>query len=167
MQFMLKIRFILLISSISIGLDQLSKWWASHYLTPGVMTSYLADLLRIGYVENTGAFLGLGSGLSDSAKFWIFVAAVGVILLALLVFMLKSKQQNVYSLVCLSCIFSGGLSNFYDRAMNNGAVIDFLNVGLGSVRTGIFNVADMAIMLGVIMLLFAKNEEQASHQTRA
>lgn len=167
MQLRVKLRLIFLISIVSIVLDQVTKWWASHYLTQGVMTSYLADMLRIGYVENTGAFLGIGSGLSDSAKFWIFVAAVGLILLGLLIFMLKSQQQNVYSLISLCCIFSGGLSNFYDRAMNNGAVIDFLNVGLGSVRTGIFNVADMAIMLGVVMLLFAKNERQTPKQTTA
>ena len=167
MQFMVKVRLILLISSVSIVLDQVTKWWASHYLTQGVMNSYLADWLRVGYVENTGAFLGLGSGLSDVAKFWIFVAAVGLILLGLLIFMLKSKQQNVYSLVSLSCIFSGGLSNFYDRAMNNGAVIDFLNVGIGTVRTGIFNVADMAIMLGVIMLLFAPKQGQTPQKIAA
>ncbi|KXI27469.1 signal peptidase II [Paraglaciecola hydrolytica] len=158
MSFVAKFRVIFIVSLLSILLDQLSKWWASHYLTYGSATSYFADILRIVYVENTGAFLGLGSGMSESAKFWIFVAAVGVVLLALVVFMFKSSEQNTYSIVSLSLIFSGGLSNFYDRAMNNGAVIDFLNMGFGSLRTGIFNVADMAIMLGVVMLLFAKSE---------
>ncbi|WP_340678151.1 signal peptidase II [Paraglaciecola sp.] len=158
MSFIAKFRLIFVVSLLSIILDQATKWWASHYLSHGPMNSYLADTFRLGYVENTGAFLGLGSGMSDSAKFLIFVAAVGVILLALLVFMFKSREQNTYSLISLSLIFSGGISNFYDRAMNNGAVIDFLNLGFGSLRTGIFNVADMAIMLGVIMLLFAKNE---------
>lgn len=158
MSFLAKFRLIFIVSVLSTILDQASKWWASSYLDHFSMHSYLADTIRIGYVENTGAFLGLGSGMSDSAKFWIFVAAVGVVLLALLVFMFKSQQQNTYSLVSLALIFSGGLSNFYDRAMNNGAVVDFLNVGIASFRTGIFNVADMAIMLGVLMLLFAKNK---------
>jgi signal peptidase II len=158
MSFIAKFRLVFMVSFVSVVLDQASKWWASHYLDHFSMHSYLADTLRIGYIENTGAFLGLGSGMSDTAKFWIFVAAVGVVLLALLVFMFKSKEQNTYSMMSLSLIFSGGISNFYDRAMNDGAVIDFLNVGIGSFRTGIFNVADMAIMLGVVMLLFAKNE---------
>ncbi|MDP5031333.1 MAG: signal peptidase II [Paraglaciecola sp.] len=154
----LRFRLVFIISFISVVLDQLSKVWADRYLTHFAMNSYLSDTVRIGYVENHGAFLGLGSGLSEGLRFWIFVVAVGVVLGALLVYMFKSQQQNVYSLVCLSLIFSGGISNFYDRAMNNGAVIDFLNIGIGSLRTGIFNIADVAIMLGVFMLLFAKTD---------
>jgi signal peptidase II len=68
-------------------------------------------------------------------------------------------------LISLTLIFSGGISNFYDRASNNGAVIDFLNVGIGSLRTGIFNVADMAIMLGVFLLLFAKDKKVEGKDT--
>lgn len=159
MTFAVKLRLILLITLFSVVLDQVSKWWASEYLTHFAMKSYLGDTFRIGYVENHGAFLGLGSGLSENLRFWIFVVAVGFVLLTLLIYIFKSQQQNTYSVICLSLIFSGGISNFYDRAMNNGAVIDFLNIGIGSLRTGIFNVADMAIMLGVFMLLFAKTDK--------
>jgi signal peptidase II len=154
---------VLVICLISIGIDQGTKWYASEYLPKFEMTSYLNDILRIGYIENTGAFLGLGSGMSDSAKFWIFVCAVGFILSALLIYILRTKTQTAYGLSSLILIFSGGISNFYDRATNDGAVIDFLNVGIGSLRTGIFNVADMAIMLGVFMLLFAK-DKKADHK---
>ena len=57
--------------------------------------------------------------------------------------------------VALSAIFGGGLSNILDRILNNGLVVDFMNMGIGSVRTGIFNIADVAIMSGLgLMLLF-------------
>ena len=79
---------LLVICLISVGIDQGTKWYASGYLPKFEMTSYWNDMLRIGYAENTGAFLGLGSGMSDSAKFWIFVCAVGVILSALLIYIL-------------------------------------------------------------------------------
>jgi signal peptidase II len=154
-----RIQMILVICLISVGIDQSTKWYASEYLPRFEMSSYWGDVLRIGYAENTGAFLGLGSNMSDSAKFWIFVCAVGLILSALLIYILKTKTQTIYGLTSLTFIFSGGISNFYDRALNNGAVIDFLNVGIGSLRTGIFNVADMAIMLGVFLLLFAKDKK--------
>jgi signal peptidase II len=62
----------------------------------------------------------------------------------------------------LTLIFSGGISNLYDRVLNNDAVIDFLNVGIGSLRTGIFNVADMANMLSIFLLLFIKDKEADS-----
>lgn len=155
-----KIFIISWVSLISIGIDQLSKVWASETLSRDYMTSYLADTLRIGYVENTGAFLGIGSTLPDGARFAIFVVAVGAILLALLVYMLRTNALNTYSLTALACVFSGGVSNFYDRALNNGAVIDFINMGIGSLRTGIFNIADVAIMLGLFIYLFAHREEK-------
>jgi signal peptidase II len=150
------------ICAVSVGLDQGTKWYAAENLSRFEMTSYWGDLLRIGYTENTGAFLGLGSSMSDSAKFWIFVCAVGLILAALLGYIFKTKSQPKLGIISLSLIFSGGISNFYDRAVNNGAVIDFLNIGIGSLRTGIFNVADMAIMLGVFILLFVKPIEDKS-----
>jgi signal peptidase II len=162
MSILKRIQMILGICLISIGIDQGTKWYASEYLPRFEMTSYWSDILRIGYAENTGAFLGLGSGMSDSAKFWIFVFAVGLILSTLLIYILRTKTQTAYGLASLTLIFSGGISNFYDRVVNNGAVIDFLNVGIGSLRTGIFNVADMAIMLGVFLLLFAKDKKSDS-----
>jgi signal peptidase II len=157
MSILKRIQMVFAICLVSVGVDQGTKWYAAEYLPKFQMTSYWNDLLRIGYAENTGAFLGLGSGMSDSAKFWIFVCAVGLILAALLVYIFRTKTQTSYGLFSLGLIFSGGISNFYDRATNNGAVIDFLNLGIGSLRTGIFNVADMAIMLGVFLLLFAKD----------
>ena len=47
---------------------------------------------------------------------------------------------------------AGGLSNLVDR-IAMGSVIDFLNIGIGPIRTGIFNVADVAIMAGIALLL--------------
>jgi signal peptidase II len=165
MSILKRIQMILVVCLIIVGVDQGTKWYASEYLPKFEMTSYWSDLLRIGYAENTGAFLGLGSGMSDSARFLIFVCAVGVILSALLIYILRTKTQTAYGLISLTLIFSGGISNFYDRASNNGAVIDFLNVGIGSLRTGIFNVADMAIMLGVFLLLFAKDKKVEGKDT--
>jgi signal peptidase II len=55
--------------------------------------------------------------------------------------------------VALSLIAGGGLSNLIDRIAYGGYVIDFLNIGLGGLRTGIFNIADVAIMVGAISLI--------------
>ena len=55
-------------------------------------------------------------------------------------------------------MLAGGGSNFFDRAVNNGAVIDFMNVGLGPLRTGVFNVADMAIMFGCALFFYVQRE---------
>jgi len=145
-----------------VGCDQTTKLLASEHLPKFQMTSYLNDILRVGYTENSGVFLGLGSNLSEQARFWLFVVLVGAFLLALLVYLVSNSKQHITSVMALSLVFSGGISNFYDRVVNNGAVIDFLNIGIGSIRTGIFNVADIAIMLGVFILLFTQNKNQAS-----
>ena len=52
----------------------------------------------------------------------------------------------------LVLVISGGFSNLLSRILNDGHVIDFMNVGIGWLRTGTFNFADMAIMTGVITL---------------
>ena len=55
--------------------------------------------------------------------------------------------------VLLACLLGGGLSNLIDRAYHQGAVSDFLNIGIGKLRTGVFNVADVLIMAGAFGLL--------------
>lgn len=150
---------ILLVSFSCIGCDQGTKYLASENLVRNTMTSYLHDTLRIGYTENTGAFLGLGSNLSPEARFLIFTVLVGLFLAGLLLYLVFSGTLETLSLVALSCMFAGGVSNFYDRASNNGAVVDFLNIGVGPLRTGIFNVADMAILFGATLFFYASYTE--------
>ena len=69
-------------------------------------------------------------------------------LAALLAYLFISKPQNPIVSVAIALIVGGGVSNLIDRLRYGGYVVDFLNVGIGSLRTGIFNVADMAIMVG-------------------
>ncbi|PID99718.1 MAG: signal peptidase II, partial [Acidobacteria bacterium] len=65
-------------------------------------------------------------------------------------------------LVCLSCVIGGGIGNLYDRIFNDGIVIDFMNFGIGSLRTGILNVADLSVTFGavifVIMMISAEKK---------
>ena len=157
-----KLQVILLVTLSCIGVDQGTKLLASEHLSRNMMNSYFSDVFRIGYTENIGAFLGLGNGLSDEHRFGIFVLAVGVFLLGLFFYLVTSSKLNLNSLVALSMIFSGGASNFYDRVVNNGAVVDFLNVGFGSIRTGVFNIADMVIMAGVLMFILSQNKAESA-----
>jgi signal peptidase II len=149
---------ILLVTLLIISIDQSSKSWASTYLNNYPVESYFRDLLRLGYHENVGAFLGLGNNLSEQIRFILFVVLVGGILFFLLMYLVFNLKKNASSILALSLIFSGGLSNFYDRIANSGAVVDFLNVGIGSLRSGIFNVADIAIMLGVLLFVCTREK---------
>jgi len=147
--------FIILSICIScVGCDQSTKILATEYLPKNEMHSYFNDVLRVGYTENIGAFLGIGNDLPSEYRFWLFVVVVGLFLGGLLIYLVTSSKQSLWSLVGFSLVFAGGISNFYDRVVNNGAVVDFLNIGLGSLRTGIFNIADVAIMIGMAIVIF-------------
>lgn len=140
------------IIAVVIGIDQWSKVWAVNTLMGEPSTSYLNDFFRLTFARNTGAFLSLGSGLSDNLRYWALTILPILVLLFLLYQTLFSKTMSKYQIIAFSSILGGGISNIYDRVMY-GSVVDFLNMGIGDLRTGIFNVADMAIMAGLFMML--------------
>ena len=136
-----------------VGCDQLSKSLAREYLAGTGIHSYLGDLFRLEYALNPGAFLSLGASLSPAARYDSFTIAVSALVIALLAWALLSRQLGSVQRVALACVGGAGLSNVIDRIRFDGAVTDFLNFGLGPIRTGIFNVADAILMVGVIVLL--------------
>lgn len=144
---------IIVITLSCIVIDQVSKFVAKIYLHPSGYYSFAGDTFRLQYAENSGAFLGLGANLPDPWRHLIFTVLVGIFLLALLVYLLRSTELTSLATVCLSLVCAGGLSNLIDRIAYDGRVVDFLNVGIGPLRTGIFNVADMAITFGALLML--------------
>lgn len=78
-----RILTVFLVSVSCVGCDQTTKILATEYLRKNGMDTYLNDVLRIGYVENIGAFLGMGSNLSSEFRFGIFIVAVGCFLVGL------------------------------------------------------------------------------------
>ncbi|MCB0365031.1 MAG: signal peptidase II [Bdellovibrionaceae bacterium] len=147
-------------------LDQVSKEIAIHFLKGRATLTFLGDTFRLQYAENKGAFLSLGAGLSEGSRFWI----LGVIVLAFLALysyhLLKGAPSREV-VAGISLVVGGGISNLIDRFFRaEGSVIDFMNMGIGSLRTGIFNIADMAIVAGVLLLFYdswlAKRRSQPS-----
>ena len=143
-----------------VGCDQVTKYTAKHFLEGQRSHSYLGDMFRLGYAENSGAFLSLGSNLPDTVRTLIFTGLAGVFLVFFAVYLLRNQTINRLAMIAGSLIVAGGIGNLIDRVVNNGAVIDFLNVGIGSLRTGIFNVADMSIMAGIFLFLFATHKAE-------
>ena len=157
MKLLQRIIVIVFISLACASCDQGTKSLADSYLPKNEMISYLNDTVRIGYVENTGAFLGLGSSLSKEIRFFLFQAIAGIFLIALLGYAVIGSKLGLASITGVSLIFSGGASNLYDRIVNDGAVIDFMNLGVGVLRTGVFNIADVAIMAGGLLFIFSQS----------
>ncbi|RMH85653.1 MAG: signal peptidase II [Calditrichaeota bacterium] len=141
------------IIGVSVVVDQITKLIAVMTLKHTPPRSYLGDFFRLQYAENTGAMLGFGSDLPEAVRFWVLTVMVGILLLGLLVYLLFNPHLRTSQVIAFSLISGGGISNFIDRLLNDGRVVDFMNMGIGWLRTGIFNVADVLIMIGLGMVL--------------
>ena len=137
-----------------VGCDQMSKSAARSLLVSGNAQSYFGDSLRLQLVENPGSFLSLGASLPERFRFALFTGAVAALLIGLVAASLFARRLEAWRVIALALVAGGGISNLIDRLLYNGRVTDFLNVGIGGLRTGIFNVADMAIMAGALLLLW-------------
>lgn len=135
-----------------VAVDQWSKAYAVAHWRGRPMQSYFNDIFRIEYAENPGAFLSLLAGMPEAVRFWVLVVLNGIVLLGVAVWLLSSRRVTLLLFVPFSLFVAGGIGNLIDR-IRFGVVIDFFNLGLGDLRTGIFNVADMAITAGFLMML--------------
>lgn len=130
--------------------DRATKHFAMTTLAGSADQSYLAGTFRLTYHENPGAMLGLGAGWRPAVRTAIFQIGNGLFLLATAILTIRGGFTRLGQVGLL--LLAGGVSNLIDR-IAMGRVIDFLNVGIGPLRTGIFNVADMAILAGVAILI--------------
>ncbi len=149
----LRLLILLITLAITVGCDQLTKEMAREELAPGQTVVLMEGAVRLHYSENHGAFLSAGASLGETARFAIFTVGVAVILIALSLYLLTARHLTVWPAISMALVVGGGLGNLIDRVLRDGAVVDFLNVGLGPVRTGIFNLADVFIVAGVGFLL--------------
>jgi signal peptidase II len=136
-----------------VGCDQAAKRLAQQSLASSPPIFLFNGTVRLELAENRGAFLSLGEGLPEAARYLLFVVLVSGALTLTLAFTLRLRGATAVQLVALSLLTGGGLGNLIDRLVHDGAVVDFVSVGIGPLRTGIFNVADAAITLGVLLLL--------------
>jgi signal peptidase II len=144
-----------------VGCDQLSKTAARQYLAGTGVHSYLGDTLRLQLAHNAGAFLNLGDSLPPSVRYEAFIVGVGALVVALLAWAALSGRLSWPQRIAVALMGAGGLGNVIDRIRFDGAVTDFLNLGVGSLRTGIFNLADATLMLGILLLLLDRGRRRA------
>lgn len=149
---------------LCVACDQVTKRMATEHLQGAPSHSYWGDFFRLTYVENRGAFLGLGNDWPDPVRWLVFNAGAFIIVGASVLWILGALRREPklsISVWALMLIGSGGIGNLIDRLAREGAVIDFMNMGIGSIRTGIFNVADVHIMVGLGLLLLPRRDSGA------
>ncbi len=142
------------IVALTVALDQITKAMAQAWLPPHTL-QLLGDTVRLALSENVGAFLSLGASLSPALRFWIFTVASGGMLLIVALYLVSSDELPPDVVVALSFVVGGGVGNLIDRITREGRVVDFLNFGIGNLRTGILNVADIFITFGALYVMWA------------
>jgi signal peptidase II len=155
---------VLTIVGCTLSCDRLTKELATTNLRDAAPRSYLNDTVRLQYVENEGAFLGMGSELDATIRFWLLTVASGIMLLMIFYWIWRDRRMRLGDTLALSLLVGGGVGNLADRIFMDGRVVDFLNIGVGTLRTGIFNVADVAIMLGVSLLTLRLLTDRKGHK---
>ncbi|MFL6617599.1 MAG: signal peptidase II [Povalibacter sp.] len=163
-------RRLLLITMIlvsCVGCDQTTKSVATTYLSETQAVSLLGGSVRLQIAKNYGAFLSVGASMPQAARTTLLSVGVAAVLIALFAYCVASTPANSFVTPALAIVIGGGVSNLIDRLHYGGYVLDFLNLGIGSFRTGIFNIADVFITSGILLLVFSNRLRKLRPPTNA
>ena len=131
--------------------DQVSKWIVIYPLQLQQQnTIELVSFFNLRWIENRGVSMGLLTAQSDAMR-WGLVALTGAISIFVLAWLWREKNRS--DTIALSFVLGGALGNILDR-VRLGYVVDFADLHFGEIRPFlVFNVADAAITIGVLLLL--------------
>ncbi|MBN1363711.1 MAG: signal peptidase II [Syntrophaceae bacterium] len=143
----------LVCSATIVLLDQITK--AAIIKRFFIHESYIVidGFLNIVYVMNPGAAFGFLADTSETFRYFFFIGITVLVILLIIYYMVKSKSENMFYVMSLTLIFSGAVGNLIDR-VRFGAVIDFLDVYVGTAHWPAFNVADSAISIGAVLMIW-------------
>ena len=145
---------VLAIATFVIGCDQSSKTIAERTHSETGDQHFFGGTVQFRYSLNPGGFLGLGGELGAKARFWLFTLGPAIGLLFFIAWSLV-RDLPLSQVVGLALVFGGGFGNLIDRVVLSGVVRDFALLALGPLRTGIFNMADVAILAGTAVVLLS------------
>lgn len=148
----LKFAFLLIIVALNLGCDQFSKVIARKNIEPYEQITIIKDRFILTKVENTGAFLSAGSDLPNFVRIAVLTVLPILVLGYGLWFLYSNKHLPRLMQIGICFLVGGGIGNIYDRIVY-GSVTDFLFMDFVLFRTGIFNLADVSIMVGIGLLL--------------
>ncbi len=128
--------------------DQLTKAWLVSFLEPGQRTDVAGEYIRLVHSQNSGALFGL---FKDQALLFGLVS-IGVV--GLIVWFHGNSGRNTLLSVALGLLLGGALGNMIDR-LRLGYVVDFVDLGIGTLRWYTFNVADAAVSGAILLLIMS------------
>lgn len=146
-------------------LDLISKSWALDTLGGGNRTEIFGGFVPLTLAYNRGAAFGISLG--DDSR-WFFIPITILALILLLVLLKQATRRDWLRLVSISMVVAGALGNLYDRVRWDRGVVDFIGpIDLGIMDWPIFNVADMSITCGAVLLAISFWEEERRERAEA
>ncbi|MDP2855391.1 MAG: signal peptidase II [Smithellaceae bacterium] len=140
-------------AAVIIALDQITKSAITSRFTLHESYPVINGFFNLVYVMNPGAAFGFLANASETFRY-IFFTGITVLATGLIIYYLvKSNPRNLMLVSSLMLIFSGAVGNLIDR-LRFGAVVDFLDVYIGTAHWPAFNVADSAITSGAILMIW-------------
>ena len=154
----------LLVLAVVVTLDVATKWWIVNNMSYHETIPVIGDVVRLTYTHNPGAAFGINIGEHSR----IFFLALSIVALGVLVAIYRSTPAtDRLRLLAVALVGSGAIGNIIDRLRYERGVVDFLDVGIGSHRWWVFNVADSAVTVGAILLLVSFLLEEGRERSSA
>lgn len=150
---------------VGVALDQITKVWAKANFKTGPGISYWNDFFRFAYAENEGAFLSMGANWDPVLRLVLLTIIPGIVLVGLMVYLLRSDKLTLLENIAFGLIAAGGIGNILDRILE-GKVVDFMIMEVFGWHTGVFNVADLYIVFGIIIFILAYFAKARSEKKR-
>ena len=140
-------------AAVVVTLDQFTK--AAILARFSLHESYavINGFFNLVYVMNPGAAFGFLANASPVFRYCFFTGITAAVILLIIYYIVKSKPQDMLMVISLTLIFSGAVGNLIDR-VRFGAVVDFLDVYIGTAHWPAFNVADSSISIGAVLMIY-------------
>jgi signal peptidase II len=139
-------------AAVVIALDQITKAAVTSRFLLHESYGVIDGFFNIVYVMNPGAAFGFLAGASATFRYVFFIGITVVAILLIIYYLVKSKPGSILIVISLTLIFAGAVGNLIDR-IRYGAVVDFLDVFVGTWHWPAFNIADSAISVGAILMI--------------
>jgi signal peptidase II len=136
-----------------IVLDQITKAVITEKLFMYGSHKVIDGFFSLVYVMNPGAAFGFLAEAPEIFRYLFFISVTVLAILLIIYYILKSKSQDVLIVISLTLIFGGAVGNLIDR-IRFGAVVDFLDFYIGAWHWPAFNVADSAISIGAVLMIW-------------
>ncbi|MED3563122.1 signal peptidase II [Bacillus sp. MUM 116] len=153
--------FYYLIAIFVIVLDQITKWLIVSKMQFGESITIIENFLYITSHRNRGAAWGILQG-----QMWLFYVITLVVIFALIYYLQKAAKGKWLLGISLSFMLGGAIGNFIDRVIRK-EVVDFIHTFIFGYNFPVFNIADSALVIGVILLMISMLRDERESKEKS